>query len=263
LIPRKLRDAFLERPERMLALMLSVPNSRANKSIPSVTIDFTENEVIARVQHSHVLRLFATKQTIFAAILLHHLIHERGPDFADSLVERAVSLSEAAAHHDAELWLNAANYQYSAARSPNFTDGNFFREFFGTSSKDLEVAQSRTEDALRFLEDEGLVIDPAFTPELMVLVGLFPVHFSVRTPKGERIHREIRVNAAMWNLEVTRGSKDGRRYTDIEFRVRGVEIVREAITAMASQYLESEAKIRRRRGQRVLRRKGEPELDEE
>jgi hypothetical protein len=114
-----------------------------------------------------------------------------------------------------------------------------------------------------FLEDEDLILDPAFTPELMVLAGLIPMHFSVRTPKGERVYREIKVNAALWSLDITRGNKNGRLYTDIEFRIRGIKIVRQVITAIATQYLESEEKIRRGKGRRVLRREGGPELDGE
>jgi hypothetical protein len=114
----------------------------------------------------------------------------------------------------------------------------FFQEL-DISPGDLEAAQSKTEQALSFLEGEGLAVDPAFTPELMVLAGLVPMHFSVRTPKGERVYREIKVNAPLWSLEL-RGSKNDRPYTDVEFRFRGIEIVRKAITAMATHYLEAE-----------------------
>src|SRR6266851_3857291 len=95
------------------------------------------------------------------------------------------------------------------------------------------------------LEDEGLTIDPAFTPELMVLAGLIPIYFSVRTPKGERIYREIAINAPMWSLNIAREQENHRPFTNIEFHFRRIEIVRKAITATATQYLESEASLRR------------------
>jgi hypothetical protein len=264
--PRQLRETFAERPELLLALMLSTPELRTAKAVTSVTVDFTESEVIARVQHPEEARrsprLLPTKQTIFAAILLYHLIERRGPDFAASLVERAEEFGERAAVRNAEFRPRTAAGWYPPAQSPDAESSTFFQEL-DISPADLEAAQSKTEEAVDFLEAEGLAVDPAFTPELMVLAGLVPMHFSVRTPKGERVYREIKINAALWSLDVTRGTKNGRPYTDVDFRLRGIEIVRKAITAMATHYLETEEKVRRNKGQPVLRRKGSPELDGE
>lgn len=264
--PRQLRETFAERPEFLLALMPSTPAPRTAKPVTSVTIDFSDTEVIARVQHpeegSRAPRLLATKQTIFAAVLLHHLIERRGPDFAASLVDRAEEFGERAAIRNAEFRPRSAAGWYPPAQSPDAESSTFFQEL-DISPGDLEAAQSKTEEALGFLEEEGLAVDPAFTPELMVLAGLVPMHFSVRTPKGERVYREIKVNAPLWSLDITRGSKNGRPYTDVEFRFRGIEIVRKAITAMATHYLESEERVRRGEGQPVLRRKGAPEIDGE
>jgi hypothetical protein len=261
--PTQLRQAFVERPEFLLALMLSAPDDRASTP-SSVTVDFTETEVVARVQRPAdvrgVPRLVATKQTIFDAILLHHLISQRGPEFADSLVERARQFSELAASRNAEFLPHLGSGWYPPAHSPDADSSAFFQQL-DIVPGDLEVAQEKTQEALTFLEDEGLVVDPAFMPELMVLAGLIPMHFSVRTPKGERIYREIKINAPLWSLDITRGSKNGRPLTDIEFRFRGIETVKKAITAMATQYLESEEKLRRGKGQPILRRKGLPELD--
>jgi len=264
--PRQLREALTERPEFLLTLMLSTPAARSDRAVSSVTIEFTESEVLARVQppaeDRPSLRLLATKQTIFAAVLLHHLISERGPEFADTLVERAERFSEQAALRNAEFQPHLADGEYPFARSPGADSSTFFQGL-EISPMDLEVAQSKAQDAFSFLEDEGLAVDPAFTPELMVLAGLVPMHFSVRTPKGERVYREIKVNAALWSLDITRGTRRGRPHTDIDFHFRGIEIVRRAITAMATQYLESEEKVRKSRGQPVLRRKRVSDLDGE
>jgi hypothetical protein len=115
-------------------------------------------------------------------MLLHHLISERDPEFADSLIARARRFSDDAAYRHA----------YAAARPYSEMETHFFslvREvrdpdtavFFqlDTSPKDLEAAQLKTDDALTFLENAGLVIDPAFTPELVLLAGLSPMQFSV------------------------------------------------------------------------------------
>jgi len=139
---------------------------------------------------------------------------------------------------------------------------SFLRELDVTAD-DLGTAQRWANETLAFLEKEGLVVDPAFTPELMLLAGFVPMHFSVRTPKGERLYRQITIDAPLWYLEITRGSKKGRPHTDVEFRFRGIEIVRKAITSMATHYLEAEEKVRRSKGQPILRRKGSPELDDE
>ena len=119
----------------------------------------------------------------------------------------------------------------------------------------------KTRDALAFLEQEGLAIDPAFAPGLMVLTGLIPVHFSIRTPKGQRIYKEICVNAPAWSLKISRGRNDDGPFNDVDFRFRGIEIVKKAITAMATQYLDSEEEGRRRNGQAVIRRRRGPQLD--
>jgi hypothetical protein len=257
---------FIDRPEFLLALMLSTPNARGDEIVSSVTVDFTEAEVIARVRRQSELRrpprLLGTKQTIFAAILLYQLILERGPDFAASCVERAERFAEQAAYRNADFQPHVLSGWYPPAQSPDAESSTFFQEL-NISPMDLETALSKTREAFTFLEEEGLVIDPAFTPEFMILLGLVPMHFSVRTPKGERVYREIRVNAPLWSLDVTRGSKGGRPHTDFEFRFRGIEIVRKAITAMATQYLESEEKIRIDKGKPVLRRRGTPQLDPE
>jgi len=264
--PRQLRETFSERPEFLLALMLSTPNARAVAPVNTVTIDFSGSEVIARVQRpeerSEAPRLLATKQTIFSALLLHHLIESRGAEFADSLVARSEEFAEQAALRNAEFRPGRAPGWYPLAQSPDAESSTFFHEL-DISPGDLEIAHSKTVEALGFLEEEGLAVDPAFTPELMVLAGLVPMHFSVRTPKGERVYREIKVNAPLWSLDITRARKNGRPYTDVEFRFRGIEIVRKAITAMATHYLEAEEKVRRSNGQPVLRRKGSPELDSE
>lgn len=256
---KQITDAFIERPEYFLALMFSIPDGRTAMSIPSVTVDFTESEVIARVQRpteSRAPRLLATKQTIFAAVLLHHLIVQRGQEFAASLVEQSKDFSRRAAYHNAEFPL------LDQGCSPNAESSAFFQEL-AISTMDLEAAGSKTKEALGFLEEQDLAIDPAFTPELMVLVGLVPMQFSVRTPKGERIYREIKVNAPLWSLDISQGNKNGENFTDVEFRIRGIEIVRKAITAMATEYLESEEDNRRRKGQPVLQRNGKPKLDGE
>lgn len=261
--PIRLLQSFEDNPEYLLALTLSCPAAlRSNRS--SVRIDFRGTEVSATVERptegDRPPRLLATKSTIYAAVLLYQLVTKRGPEFADSLIERARQFSDFAArrHSEFEPQLFSA---YPPAPSPDAESFAFFQQL-DAGPQDFELAQAGTQEALSFLEREGLAIDPAFTPNLMVLAGLVPVHFSVRTSKGERVYRQIQINAPMWSLDVARGRKNDRPFTNIEFHFRGIEIVKKALTLIASQYLESEENARRAKGQPILRRKGSPALDD-
>jgi hypothetical protein len=82
MVSARVRDAFIERPEFLLALMLSTPADKPEQHT-SVTVEFRNDEVVAKVPVPSGFRrapqLLATKETIFAAILLHHLLTEIVP----------------------------------------------------------------------------------------------------------------------------------------------------------------------------------------
>ena len=48
--PTELRETFIDRPEFLLALMFSTPDVPADEILSSITVDFTEAEVVARVR---------------------------------------------------------------------------------------------------------------------------------------------------------------------------------------------------------------------
>jgi hypothetical protein len=260
-----LYDALIENPDCLLALSLSTPPSQVG-SFSAITIEFGESEVNARIHRpagtADGQRLLATKDTIFAAILMQHLISKRGTDFASSLIENAQSFSERAVHKHITYEQDVRNEWNQTDQSPWADTSSFFRHL-DASSEDMLIAKDKTEKAFAFLEQRGLVVDPAFAPGLMVLAGLFPMHFSIRTPMGERVYREIRINAPMWSLRILRGRKKDRLYTDIELDIRGIDLVRTVLTAMATKFLDSEEALRLRRGQPVIRRPGPPKLDGE
>ena len=87
-----LREAFLENPEYIVALMLSAPDQKENLH-QSVTIDFSNDEVRATVPRpdweNPETQLLASKDTIYAAIVLYQVWMERGQDYSDSLLESA------------------------------------------------------------------------------------------------------------------------------------------------------------------------------
>jgi hypothetical protein len=265
MVTARLRSAFFDRPEFLLALSLSAPNEIAPRDPRSVTVDFTDDDVSVRVKRREARavgpRIVATKQTIAAAILLHHVVTERGPDYASSLIERAQTLARESARADAEEDAKIALGLGPGAPLAGVHALGYLQQLLEVSERDFDIAQRITLDAFDFLEAENLVIDPAFVPGMMVLLGLLPMHFSVRTQKGERVYREIKINAPLWSANFTKGLKKGRQFTDVEFKVRGIEIVRRAITAIATQYLESEGHIRENAGHPVLKRNAPPELD--
>jgi hypothetical protein len=211
MIPTHLADAFIERPDYVLAFILSTPAERPET-------DSFFKEVIARVRRlvraDDAPRIFATEGTIFSAMLLYHLISERDPEFADSLIARARRFSDDAAYRHAYAaarpYSEMETHLFPLVREVRDPDTALFFRDLDTSPKDLQAAQSKTDDALTFLENAGLVIDPAFTPELVLLAGLSPMQFSVRTPKGERIYQEIKIDAPMWCLNIYRGCTKNR-----------------------------------------------------
>jgi len=260
---RTLREAFLQNPEYVLALMFSAPDQNESQ-YQSVTIDFSDDEVRATAprpeRESAAPRLLASKDTIYAAIAAYQVLMERGPEYADSLLDNAKRFGRYAALHPPEF--TPYNDRKEGERVGQSDTISFFNQI-ETGPRNLEIAVRKTRDALDFLEQEGLAIDPAFAPGLMVLTGLIPVHFSIRTPKGQRIYKEICVNAPYWSLKIARGRNEDGPFNDVDFRFRGIEIVKKAITAMATQYLDSEEEGRRRNGQPVVRRNRAPQLDGE
>jgi hypothetical protein len=75
-----LREAFLENPEYVLALMFSAPDAKESVQ-QSVTIEFTDDEVKATIarpeRETPAPRLLAGKDTIYSAN--RHLPNTDGP----------------------------------------------------------------------------------------------------------------------------------------------------------------------------------------
>lgn len=223
----------------------------------SVRVDFEDDEVyvtVKRPESSPSPRIVPTKQTIVTAFLLYNLLDQRGLQFAESVIETAKRYGERLGHtsvdNQPDLGTHAAPYD------------TLLLELFTATADDLGTASRAAEEALIDLENDGLVVDPGFTGEFMVLLGLIPMHFSVRTPKGERIYRRIRLNAPLWWMEISKGHKDGKNYTDWEFKFRGITYVRAAIRAMAQEYFQAENSARRKRGRPVLPGKSAPDLED-
>jgi hypothetical protein len=125
----------------------------------------------------------------------------------------------------------------------------------------IRSVEERCREAFRILEDDGLIVDPGFlTPELVLLFGLMPMQWSVRTPQGEKVYRRIRINAPLWTLEIDR-RRDRRAKTDWAFEFRGLAFVRNLMRTAAEQYLAAEDASRREHGRPRLRPPSELVLD--
>ena len=75
-------------------------------------------------------------------------------------------------------------------------------------------------------------------------------------PPEKRLAVPAQEKLLLWCLNIYRGSTKDKPFTEVEFRFRGIEIVRRAIVAMATQYIESEEKLRRSEGRPCLKWKG-------
>jgi hypothetical protein len=187
-----LLGAFVENPEYVLALMFSAPDKKENQH-QSVTLDFSDDGVIATVPRPErdppAPLLLASKDTIYAAIAAYQVLIERGPGYVDSLLESARSFGRFAAQRPPEFIPYNDRKEDRSERLGQAETLSFFNQI-ETGTRNLEIAVRKTRDALAFLEREGLAIDPAFAPGLMVLTGLIPVHFSIRTPKAREYTRK-------------------------------------------------------------------------
>jgi hypothetical protein len=257
-----LPELLFDRPELVLALMFSAPAAQSTSS-QSVLIDFTDQDVRATVKRPRSTTaplLLVSKDTILSAVLLYDLAEERGPDFAGSLIQRAQGFEkhEVYRHADSDFPNLGEDFIFERPRRPDMSA--FFRQL-EVNPQQVSAARRKTAEALETLEKLSLVVDPACTSALMVLVGLIPVHFSVRTQPGEGIYREMKINAPAWCLNVSRRRDRGKTSTDLEFRFRGVDIIRKVITSLAAEYLDAEDGWRSERGRPLLERGGPPHLD--
>ncbi|SRR6266404_2010685 len=245
---------FAQNPEFLLALQLSAPHSEGGPPLPSVFIDFAEDTATVTTtltrSNPSAIRLFASKDTIFQS---------RGEAFASELMRQVDTF---VFNNVKENQTYAPSFEILKSGSERLTSNTAsFLAQLNPSSDETGTAWSKTEKALAFLEEERLAIDPVLTSTFMVLSGLVPVRFSVRTPKGERVHKEYRVSAGYWSLDVTRGVNKGKPFTDIDFKFRGLNLVRKVIASLAKEFVTAEDLQRTMDGKARLPRSPTPDLD--
>jgi hypothetical protein len=113
---------------------------------------------------------------------------------------------------------------------------------FGIARNVLEEVDERTNKVLVSLEDAGLVRDPwtTGTAGLMVLVGLVPVRWSVRTPKGQDIYREIKIRAGLWTLDIKKRRKGKKKWSDWDFNFKSFRTVRKLLKGFLEEFIDDD-----------------------
>lgn len=262
MIDTKLQESFLERPEFALALMLSTPSPELHKATTSIKIEFINDEVVTRVsrpsEKTGAFQLLCSKVTIKYAIILYKLIILRGPKYHNTILEQVSDFARNYTHLQGILDKNGVEH---SLEYQSYVGAKYLFDSLEISDEMLAEADLATKEAMIFLEREGLAIDPVFSAGLMVLAGLIPVHFSVRTPKGEDVHREIKVNATLWSLSLTKIATKEKSFTDVEFKFRTVGLVRKMIQAVAKEFIEGEEEARVNDRKPILARNGVPRAE--
>jgi len=217
------RDPYLN-----LALSLSTPPIQTTQGPTAhLGLDLTEQDVTISIPRTAAPRvkkphLLASKDTISFALLLYHVWERLTP----SLNELAKGKPPI---YEGERFENLAGRLSRVAIEYNEGGGNgllydslvsqrrnrlrkHYRHLLGVDARMLRAVDQRVLQTFRTLENEGLICDPAITGVggLMVLLGLIPVRWSVRTPKGQGVYREIKVRAGLWTLDIQQ-KRVGRR----------------------------------------------------
>jgi DNA-binding transcriptional LysR family regulator len=269
-IPTYFREMAAARPEVLLALTLSSPPSRTVAD-GKVTLERSADEVLVRFPRESRRsgpRIITTKQTIGIGILLQYLIEKRGEAFQSELERvlddaargeaRDVVAREGVFRRGEGLHEEIFGFDRHSAMSKRIY------ERLGITTEDLEEAAQRTRAAFIFLEDRRLAVDPFYTPELMVLLGFVPVHFSVRTERGERVYRELKINAPYLTARASwEKGQSGKQAFKFEYSIRLVQIVRAALNGLGVTCAEQELVEREAHGRPIVPLEEFPSLDGE
>jgi hypothetical protein len=103
----------------------------------------------------------------------------------------------------------------------------------------VESVRRECADALLQLEQMGLVEDPPWKTigagALMVLLGVTPVDFSVRTKHGDAVVRRVKVEAPLWAYRALRTEQT----ESWQVNLRAVEFAGESLRIFAERYLDA------------------------
>jgi hypothetical protein len=248
--------------DHLLALSLSAspPSTGYN---PSFTVQLKDDGIDFSIRplpptNKRVVHVLASKDTIAFAILLNQIIHHlQNPEHksntgSNSSIEG--TLREALIETSQELLLHSevnrsvylakeeSRYIYKIEEPlpcPSKILEETLLSRFNLESDMLEKADKRTHEVLSNLEKVGLVRDPWSTGAagVMVLAGLVPVRWSVRTPMGQNIYRDIKIKAGLWTLDIKKYRRGKKKWTDWDFNFRGYRTVRRLLKVFAEDFL--------------------------
>jgi hypothetical protein len=257
--PEDYFELLASNPRVLLALSLSAPaESYSLIRKQKLELEIGDGEITIRspsreTRFQRNTWLVCNKGSICLAILLHRLWRSRGGSKSESyLIQSLTSYAD-------ELANLIVTYQSKSPLRSTFFPNATFPEPQHLLMSRLEISDGLLNEVdeeclgiFQKLEQEGLAIDPGFTPELMVLVGLVPMQFSVRTPQGEDVIRRISIKAPLWRLEIDRIKRGRKMINDWQFEMRGVNFVRSVIKTLAEQYITSENEARQESKQPYL-----------
>jgi hypothetical protein len=268
-IPTYFREIAAERPEVLLALSLSAPAS-STVAGGKVTVERSADDVVVRFPRESRRsgpRIITTKQTIGIGILLQYLLEKRGETFQSELVHVLDEAARGEARDvvaGGELRRRQSLHEEMFGFARHSAMSKRIYERLGITTEELEEAAKRAKAAFIFLEMRELAVDPFYTPELMVLLGFVPVHFSVRTKRGERVYREVKMNAPYLSARASwEKSKSGKREFNFEYSIRLVQIVRAALNALGVTCAEQELIERERDSRPIVPLDALPSIDVE
>jgi hypothetical protein len=188
-------------------------------------------------------KIIGTKQTIAGAILLYQVLRGRKVDNLSEIEKSFRFATKRAAEDDFRSSRDAFFFGLMPTVDPLSAAPGYLARELRLSDSDFERAVERTTEILNYLEQNGLAVDPIGTPELMVLVGFIPMHFSVRTKKGEKLYREFKLNAPYWRLGWTWG--DGR-LVELDADLQVVLVVRKLLEVFGQSAAEEDRRARDR-----------------
>ncbi|KAA0141025.1 hypothetical protein FYZ48_07060 [Gimesia chilikensis] len=249
----KLSSYVLDDPFLLLALSLSAPAEQSSDLVnQSFNIDLATDGIHLKFPYPKVPldktgQLYSSKETIALSFVLLEM-WLRGGKEAESKIERVL-------RDFAVEVATSANFPEQGILKPDIEGQKkgctqYLLKELGAADILLYSMDDRLIHTFRALENNGLVIDPGITGAagIMVLLGLVPVRWCVRTPKGQRVLREVRIRAGLWSLDMQQVRKGKKISTDWDLNIRGVDFTKKVLTMFCKEYLATEVRERDRLG---------------
>jgi hypothetical protein len=260
---------LMHEPDALLALSLSVPYKSLTAPEPTtLQVSIDEDQISIHIprgnaRHNRSALVLASKETIGFAILLRKLWETRYEHntlkLMDDLRMLAWTTQETMSSEEGTMMRELLWPERRAAVTKELAevlriDSDSIREFDDAAIR-----------AFNILEEQRLIVDPAITATtgIMVLLGLMPVRWSVRTPKGQEVYREIKVHAGLWSLNIQKRRRGGKKFVDWSFDARGVNIIRKLLLEFAKEYVEGEHQLASRQGRPTTKTPDEFTIDPE